>query len=178
LGGGDQCDVYQVLDPTAAGNPVAEDVGADDGAELIGYVVGQWEGAVGRPDEPVDVQRSLGGDFIGLSAHRGPDHDVDVKRRPACGAEHGPHLDSGSLGHFLKRHDPGDLEPEEVTEMTVEGPPQRRRCLRGWRGVLGVVDVDVLAVPGLLEPGQQGTRSTSTQRSASGPVNSLARTRS
>ena len=68
------------------------------------------------------MQRRQRGDFVGLSTHRRADHDVDVEDREGLGAECGPHVDSRSLGLFLKRHDPGDLEPEKVLEVTTEGP--------------------------------------------------------
>jgi hypothetical protein len=63
------------------------------------------------------MQRRQRGNFVGLSAHRRPDHDVDVEDRERLGAERGPHVDSRALGLFLKRHDPGDLESEKVTQV-------------------------------------------------------------
>ena len=41
------------------------------------------------------------------------------KTANVLGPERGSHVDSRSLGLFLKRHDAGDLEPEEVTEVTT-----------------------------------------------------------
>lgn len=61
-------------------------------------------------------------------------------------AERGPHVDSRSLGLFLKRHDPGDREPEEVTEVTTERHSQRRGVIWCRCGLLREVDVNVLAV--------------------------------
>ena len=72
------------------------------------------------------MQRRQRGNLVRLSTHDGPDHDVNVEDSERLGSERGPHVDSRSLGPFLKRHDPGDLELEEVTEVTTEVPTQRR----------------------------------------------------
>ena len=59
----------------------------DDGAELVGHMVGQGEGAIWRPNKPIDLHRGQWWDNVRLSAHRGPDHHVDMETGIRLGAK-------------------------------------------------------------------------------------------